>query len=312
MEAKLVRNVSDLVARHQRLPLNQSVYWSPSAFLAQHAKTLLKTPARLQDAQALKPHSSVLEKMKSRDLKSCRQLGAQISLWSISMQRVFDAGVFGRLKTFSQLILSGQSYAEQVTRLADSLINRHVALMTPLSKSDWFVVCRLLQYLKVLQKTFESNQIDFVRFTSSLIQWQKQRVLHLLQTTRKKLVDLKLLQRKVNFLSTMKLAEKSILGFPSRKRLTFMGLILGELIDKDRVLPADKLKVFPSILQRAHNLNSFGRDMRQQLDASNLIYNYWFLSTSLLKEYTELQRNPYALQVTGVASDQILFQPLNS
>ncbi|KAH8280735.1 hypothetical protein KR054_005175, partial [Drosophila jambulina] len=297
MEAKLVRNVSDLVARHQRLPLSQSVYWSPAAFLAQHAKTLLKTPTRTQDFQgAGKAHSSVLEKMKSSDLRSCRQLGVQISLWSIGMQRVLDAGVFGRLKTFSQLILNGQSYAEQVTRLADSLINRHVALMTPLSKSDWFVLCRLLQYLKVLQKVFESNQVDFVRFTSSLIQWQKQRVLHLLQTTRKKIVDLKLLQRKVNFLSTMKLAEKSILGFPSRKRLTFIDLAVGEFLDKDRLLPADKLKVFPSILQRASNLNSFGSDMRQQLDSSSLIYNYWFLSTSLLKEFTELQRNPYALQ----------------
>ncbi|XP_020808361.1 WASH complex subunit 4 isoform X1 [Drosophila serrata] len=296
IEAKLVRNVTDLVNRHHRLPLNQTVYWSPAAFLAQHAKTLMKTPAKPVDFQGVKAHSSVLEKMKSSDLKTCRQLGVQISLWSISMQRVLDAGVFGRLKTFSQLILSGQSYAEQVTRLADSLVNRHMALMTPLSKTDWFVLCRLLQYLKVLQRTFESNQIDFVRFTSSLIQWQKQRVLHLLQTTRKKIVDLKLLQRKVNFLSTMKLAEKSILGFPSKKRLTFIDLAVGEFLDKDRILPADKLKVFPSILQRANNLNSFGIDMRQQLDSSSLIYNYWFLSTSLLKEFTELQHNPYALQ----------------
>ncbi|KAH8255175.1 hypothetical protein KR038_011237, partial [Drosophila bunnanda] len=296
IEAKSVRNVTDLVNRHQRLPLNQNVYWSPAAFLAQHAKTLMKTPARPQEFQGSKAHSSVLERMKSSDLKNCRQLGVQISLWSISMQRVLDAGVFGRLKTFSQLILTGQSYAEQVTRLADSLVNRHMALMMPLSKTDWFVLCRLLQYLKVLQKTFESNQIDFVRYTSSLIQWQKQRVLHLLQTTRKKIVDLKLLQRKVNFLSTMKLAEKSILGFPSRKRLTFIDLAVGEFLDKDRLLPADKLKVFLSILQRANNLNSFGSDMRQQLDSSSLIYNYWFLSTSLLKEFSELQRNPYALQ----------------
>ncbi|KAH8235782.1 hypothetical protein KR032_007427, partial [Drosophila birchii] len=298
MEAKLVRNVTDLANRHQRLPLNQTVYWSPSAFLALHAKTLLKTPAKALDFQAGgKAHSSALEKLKSGDLKTCRQLGVQISLWSIGMQRVLDAGVFGRLKTFSQLILSGQSYAEQVTRLADALVNRHVALMQPLAKSDWFVLCRLLQFLKVLQKTFESNQVDFVRFTSSLIQWQKQRVLHLLQTTRKKIVDLKLLQRKVNFLSTMKLAEKSILGFPSRKRLTFIELAVGEFLDKDRsLLPADKLKVFPSILQRANNLNSFGSDMRQQLDSASLVHNYWLLSTNLLKEFTELQRNPYALQ----------------
>jgi len=138
-----------------------------------------------------------------------------------------------------------------------------------------------------------------VRFISSLIQWQKQKVLHLLHTTKKKIVDLKLLQRKMNFLSTMKLAEKSIMGFPSRQRLTFMNLALGEFLD-NRLLPADNQKLIRSILVRANNISNFMRDIRGQLDssdASRLVYNYWFLSTSVLKEYTELQRNPYALQV---------------
>jgi len=301
MEGKLVKSIVDSVARHKQVPLNRSVFWSPNAFLSQHAKTLMKSPARFQDGHGPVPkiHSTVLEKLRLGDQKSCRQLGTQISVWSIRMQRVFDVGVFGHLKTFSQLILSGHDYAEQVTHLAVSLINRHVALMTPLTKTDWFLVSRLLQYLNVLQKAFESNQINFVRFISSLIQWQKQKVLHLLHTTKKKIVDLKLLQRKMNFLSTMKLAEKSIMGFPSRQRLTFMNLALGEFLD-NRLLPADNQKLIRSILVRANNISNFMRDIRGQLDssdASRLVYNYWFLSTSVLKEYTELQRNPYALQV---------------
>ncbi|XP_017063807.1 WASH complex subunit 4 isoform X2 [Drosophila eugracilis] len=307
MEGKLVKNIVDLVARHKQVPLNRSVFWSPSAFLSQHAKTLIKSPARSQDGHALKIHSTVLEKFKLSDQKSCRQLGTQISLWSIRMKRVFDVGVFGHLKTFSQLILTGHSYADQVTQLAVSLINRHVALMTPLSKHDWFVVYRLLQYLKVIQNTFESNQINFVQFISSLIQWQKQKVLHLLHTTKKKIVDLKLHQRKINFLSTMKLAEKSIMGFPSKERLTFINLALGEFLD-NRHLPADNQKLFRSIILRANNIRKFMRDIRGQMDSSDsssLVYNYWFLNTSVLKEYTELQRNPYSLQNIVSASHHL-------
>ncbi|KAI8035355.1 WASH complex subunit 4 [Drosophila gunungcola] len=298
MEGKLVRSVVDLVGRHQQVPLNQSVFWSPSAFLSQHVKTLMKSPTRTQDPHGPKIHSTVLDKFKLSDQKSCRQLGTQISLWSIQMQRVFDAGVFGHLKTFSQLILTGQSYAEQVTVLSVSLINRHAALMTPLSKFDWFVVSRLLQYLKVLQNTFETNQINFVRFISSLIQWQKQKVLHLLHTTKKKIADLKLLQRKMNFLSTIKLVEKSIMGFPSKNRLTFINLALGEFLD-NRILPADNQKLIRSILLRANNISSLMRDIRGQLDSSDspsLIYSYCFMNNSVLKDYTEMQRNPYSLQ----------------
>uniref|UniRef100_A0A6P4E2L4 WASH complex subunit 7 homolog isoform X1 n=1 Tax=Drosophila rhopaloa TaxID=1041015 RepID=A0A6P4E2L4_DRORH len=298
MEGKLVRSVVDLVARHKQVSINRSVFWSPSSFLSQHAKTLMKSPARTQDTHGPKIHSTVLEKFKLSDQKSCRQLGTQISLWSIRMQRVFDAGVFGHLKTFSQLILTGQSYANQVTVLAVSLINRHAALMTPMTKFDWFVISRLLQYLKILQNTFESNQINFVRFISSLIQWQKQKVLHLLHTTKKKIVDLKLLQRKMNFLSTMKLVEKSIIGFPSKNRLTFTNLALGEFLD-NRILPADNQKLIRSIILRANNISNLMRDIRGQLDlsdSSSLIYNYWFINTLVQKEYTEMQRNPFSLQ----------------
>ncbi|EDV46888.1 WASH complex subunit 4 [Drosophila erecta] len=298
MEGKLVKNAVDLVARHKQVPLNRSVFWSPSGFLSLHAKTLMKSSARSQDGHGPKVHNTVLEKFRLSDQKACRQLGVQISLWSIRMQRVFDVGVFGHLKTFMQLILNGHTYADQVSLLAISLINRHVALKTPMTNHDWFVVSRLLQYQKVIQKIFESNQINFVRFISSLIQWQKQKVIHLLHTTKKKIVDLKLLQRKMNFLATMKLAERSIMGFPSKQRLTFINLALGEFLD-NRLLPADNQKLIKSILHRVNNISELMRDIGGQLsssDSSSLVYNHWFLNTSVLKEYTELQRNPYSLQ----------------
>ncbi|KMZ10118.1 WASH complex subunit 4 [Drosophila simulans] len=298
MEGKLVKNVVDLVARHKQVPLNRSVFWSPYGFLSLHAKTLMKSSARSQDGQGPKVHNTVLEKFRLSDQRTCRQLGVQISLWSIQMQRVFDVGVFGHLKTFLQLILNGHSYADQVSLLAVALINRHVALMTPMTRNDWIVVSRLLQYLKVIQKTFESNQINFVRFSSSLIQWQKQKVIHLLHTTKKKIVVLKLLQRKINFLATIKLAEKSIMGFPSKQRLTFVNLALGEFLD-NRLLPADNQKLIKSILHRVNSISDIMRNIGGQLNASessSLVYNHWFLDTSVLKEYTELQRNPYSLQ----------------
>jgi len=241
-------------------------------------------------------------------------LGVQLSLWSIQMQRVFDVGVFGHLKTFLQLILNGHSYADQVNLLAVALINRHVALMTPMTRNDWIVVSRLLQYLKVIQKTFESNQINFVRFISSLIQWQKQKVIHLLHTTKKKIVVLKLLQRKINFLATIKLAEKSIMGFPSKQRLTFVNLALGEFLD-NRLLPADNQKLIKSILHRVNSISDIMRNIGGQLntsESSSLVYNHWFLDTSVLKEYTELQRNPYSLQVGFLLSllqSNFMFMP---
>ncbi|XP_001355110.3 WASH complex subunit 4 isoform X1 [Drosophila pseudoobscura] len=305
MEGKLIKSVLDVASRHKRLALNQSVCWSPSAFLARHAKTLIKTPPQAKPQDNHKSHHALMEKTKLSDQKKCRHLGTQICLWTIHVQRVFAAGVFGKLQTFSQLILRGQSYADQVNLMMDSLINRHVALTTPLSKSEWFTVCRLLQYLRVLQKTFESNEINVMRLINSLVQWQKQKVFHLLLSTKRKIVDLKLLQRKMNIFSTIKLAERSILGFPSKKRLTFVNLALSEFLEKDRLLPVDMQRQFQSILLRINNLSDFQRNIKGQFDSTSLMYNYCFISTSLLKEYTEQQRNPYSLQNIIAVTNQL-------
>lgn len=190
LEAKLIKAVNDLVTKHQILPLCGTIRWSPHKFLLQHSKTLFKSPGKphIINSNGTKFQPSIIEKVKFNDLKTCRQLGNQIALWSFSLKKVTDSGIFGHLKMFSNLLLSGHSYADEICVLTNSLINRHIALKSPLEKVDLLVLCRLLQYLTIIQDIFETNQINFVRFLDSLIQWHKQKILYLLQTTKKRLL----------------------------------------------------------------------------------------------------------------------------
>lgn len=293
-----MKNVLESLSRYQRIPLTYSVLWSPQAFLSKHAKTLLKMPDRQADCH--RQYQASLEKLNQCDLRTCRQLGTQITLWSIAMQRVFAAGLQGQLKNFAKLSLQGQEYAGQVSSLIDALMRRHLALTTPLSKSTLFTMCKLLQYLHVLQQTFASNQLLCTRFLSSVLQWQKQKVLHVLQLTKKSIVELKLMRRKMNILTALKLSEKSIRGCPSKRRLTIINLVLSEFLGtQDRLLAADKQKLLKSITQRASNLCRLEKNASWQLDSTNLInnYNILCLSDAALKEYVQQQHNPYLLQV---------------
>lgn len=297
LDGKLMKNVIEALSRYQRVPLTHGVVWSPLTFLSKHAKTLVKS----QDKQAdfHRQYQTSLEKLNQNDLRTCRQLGTQITLWCISMQRVFAAGTQGQLKNFAKLSLQGQDYAAQVSNLIDSLMRRHLALTTPMSKAMLFTMCKLLQYLHILQQTFASNQILCTRFLSSVMQWQKQKILHVLQLTKKSIVDLKLMQRKMNILTALKLSEKSIKGCPSKQHLTIINLALSEFLGKDRLLAADKQKLLKSITQRASNLCRLEKKPGWELDSTNLINNYDILSMSdaALKEYVQQQHNPYLLQV---------------
>ncbi|XP_034490748.1 WASH complex subunit 4 [Drosophila innubila] len=296
LDGKLMKNVLETLSRYQRVPLSRNVYWSPHAFISKHAKTLVKAQDKVQDC--LKQYQSSLEKINSNDLKTCRQLGTQIALWSINMERVFAAGPIGQLKTFSKLILLGQGYGEQVNSLIDGLIRRHLALSMPITKSVLFTIYKLIQYLQILQKTFATNQIICIRLLSSLLQWQKQKIQHLLLLTKKNILDLKLMQRKMNILSTLKLSERSIKGYPTKRRLTIVNLALSEFLGKDRILPADKQKLFKSISLRVNNLCRYQQNMLGQFDSTSLMNNYdsLLLSDAALKEYVQQQQNPYLLQ----------------
>ncbi|KAH8384968.1 hypothetical protein KR093_003493 [Drosophila rubida] len=306
LDGKLMKSALEALSRYQRVPLHRNVFWSPHTFLGKHAKTLLKTQDKVQDC--LKQYQASAEKLTLNDLKSCRQLGSQIALWSISIQRCFIAGPIGQLKTFAKLILQGQGYSEQVNSLIDSLIKRHLALSIPITKSALFTIYKLMQYLQILQKTFASNQIVCMRYMSSLLQWQQQKIQHLLVLTKRNIVDLKLMQRKMSLLTTLKLTERSIKGYPpTRRRLTIVNLALSEFLGKERLLPTDKQKLFQSISLRANNLCRYQQSILGQFDSTPLIANYDSLSLSdaTLKEYVQEQKNPYLLQNILAASNKL-------
>ncbi|EDV95255.1 GH17673 [Drosophila grimshawi] len=305
LDGKLLRNALESLARYQRVPLSRMVYWSPHAFIGKHAKTLVKSQDKVQDC--LKQYHASIEKINANDLRSCRQLGTHIALWSINMQRVIAAGPFGQLKSFSKLILQGQGYADDVNGLIDGLIKRHLALALPITKATLFTICKLMQYLQMLQQTFASNQIICMRFLSSLLQWQKQKILHLLQLTKKSIADVKQMERKMSILSTLKLSEKSIKGYPSKRRLTILNLALSEFLGKERILPTDKQKLLKSISLRANNLCRYQANLLGQFDSPTLINNYdsVALSDVALKEYVQQQRNPYLLQNMFAACNKL-------
>ncbi|KAH8321131.1 hypothetical protein KR074_010591, partial [Drosophila pseudoananassae] len=307
LEAKLVKAVYDLVTKHQLLPLNGKIRWSPQKFILEHSKTLFKSSGKPQDitGNGTKVQTSIMEKIKLNDLRTSRQLGNQIAVWSFSLNKVIDCGIFDHFKMLSKLLLNCHSYTDEICVLTNSLINRHIALKSPLVKTDIFLICRLLQYLMIIQDIFETNQINFVRLLDSLIQWQKQKVLHLLQTTKKKIVDIKLVQRKANLLSIIKLTENIFVDFPSTKQMTFLNLALGDFLDKDRLEIDDKHNYFSSFLFRANYLCRFKQEYRMKVDSSFLIYILWLQNTSFFKEYVELQRNPYSMQNILAVNQQL-------
>ncbi|KAH8397847.1 hypothetical protein KR222_003588, partial [Zaprionus bogoriensis] len=299
LDGKLMRHVLEALSRYQRVPLARNVHWTPLAFIGKYARTLLKGQADKLAETGHRQYQAALEKLNQADLRSCRQLGAQLALWSIGMQRVLAAGTQGQLKNFARLLLQGQDYAQQLSALIDALVRRHLTLAMPMAKATLYALCKLLQYLHLLQATFAQNQILCTRFLSTLQQWQQQKLLQLLQLAKRNMLDLKLMRCKLSLLSALKLAEHSIRGGQSKRRaLLLVNLALGEIMAKERALPADKLKLFKSIALRAHNLRRLQQHVSQQLDAPRLLDNYDMLTLSdaALKEYVQQQHNPYLLQ----------------
>ncbi|XP_030379542.1 WASH complex subunit 4 [Scaptodrosophila lebanonensis] len=303
IDGKLSKNITELLSKYQRLALYMNVIWSPSIFLSKHSKTFAKLPDKFPDNS--KQYHTIVEKLNSCDQRSCRQLCTQIALWTINVQGVINAGVFDQLKHFSKLIVAGQKYADEVNCLIGGLINRHVALMIPITQATTSIVCKLVQLLKIIQHTFASNQFCFIRFLSAIIQWQRHKILQLLSDAKKRLVDAKLLQRKMNILSMLKLAEKLLRSQHINKNLMMINLIFNEFIEKERAISTDTQKSFKTIVARVNYLSNFQRNITAQFDNTRLLYIYWSLAISRKSDVVEKQRNAYALQNIFAATNQL-------
>ncbi|XP_017852011.1 WASH complex subunit 4 isoform X2 [Drosophila busckii] len=295
LEGKLLKQALETLSKYQRLPLSLQVHWTPHAFIHQHAKTLVKPQDKSPEPS--KQQLVLLDKLNQSDMKTCRQLGTQLTLWCISMQRALATGVFGQLKSFARLLLQGQSYVAHINSLIAGLIRRHVALAQPLGNDNLWLICKLLQFLQQMQQTFAMNQMHCTRYLNSLLQWQKQKIQQLLLQTKRNMSDLKQMQRKLQILTMLKLTERAIRGQANGEHLGTVKLALSEFLGKERPLSADKQKLFKSLATRTDNLCRLQQPMQTQLDATALIYFYATLgcNAATLKTHVKQQRSAFLL-----------------
>lgn len=183
VETKHVKHLLELNQKHQGIILIGNVAWQPTPFLRRHAASLVKPHERLLgDGKRL--HQHYLQTRVQSLPRDCRHYCSQVLLWTLNVRKALSIGPFEltveQFKEFSALLLLGIRFASQISCLIKGLVNAHVTLQSPMTKTTLQSICKLIELLKNVQQLFQEYMDVIAKVMQCVLQYMQYKVLHLL------------------------------------------------------------------------------------------------------------------------------------
>ncbi|XP_037936689.1 WASH complex subunit 4 [Teleopsis dalmanni] len=305
IDSKHVKHLLELNAKHQGIMLISNVVWIPKHFLKKHAYSLIKTHEKLlydvkrQWQHYLNAHLQTLQ-------TDCRKYCIHLALWSLNVEKMLNAGAFylklDQFKELAALLLSGLRYAGQLSFLVKGLVNAHVSLQIPMTKQTLLAICKMIEVMKSTQNLFQKHSRSIAKIIHCILQYLQYKLLHLLGSCKKKITSTKMLDRNVDALAAIKIAEKCLNGTCSQNRILTAKLAVNATNFHNRCLPTEMYEKFRTIMERIELLSDFEINLKNICDTS---YIYWHQSilTAYLKHIVDRKMDYNSFQNLIRAAD---------
>uniref|UniRef100_A0A1I8PPY3 WASH complex subunit 4 n=1 Tax=Stomoxys calcitrans TaxID=35570 RepID=A0A1I8PPY3_STOCA len=284
VDAKLVKHLFEANAKHQGIILIGNIPWSSLSFLTKNAFSLVKSHGR--NLLDLRRQQQLFLQLHGQKLtKDCRTYCGDIALWSLKVNKALSRGPFEqRIEQFKELsksLIEGVRTAGHLSYLVKGIVSSHENLQIAMSKQTLMAICKLLEMLKMIQMSFNDHASNISRIIHCISQYFQYKVLHLLNTCKKKLLSSKLRDKGVDALSALKIAERCLYGPPSKVRILVAKLAFDVACNgSNKLLSMEQFERFRLLVQRIEMISDFQEHIKQICDTSFL---YWH--QSILKAY---------------------------
>ncbi|XP_075157033.1 strumpellin and WASH-interacting protein isoform X2 [Haematobia irritans] len=284
VDVKSIKHLFETNSKYQGIMLIGNIAWSSLDFLSKNAFSLVKAHGRhLLD---LKRQQQLFLQIHGPKLtKDCRTFCGEVALWSLKINRALSRGPFDqRIEQFKELakyLMEGIRMAGHLSFLVKGIVNSHENLQIAMRKETLMAICKLLEILKMIQLSFYDHASNISKIMHCISQYFQYKVLHLLNTSKKKLLSSKLRDKGVDALSALKIAERCLYGPPSKVRILVAKLAFDVACNGSiKMLSVEHFERFRLLIQRIEMISDFQEHITQICDTSFL---YWH--QSILRAY---------------------------
>lgn len=274
LDKRIFKIIWDVYKKIPCVHMVGNVVFFPNEFLLirlPNAQQLLDRKTQLAVQQAGQTWLASRNQMLTRDLQT---YNANIASWMVRMESNMEKGdsLMDNLNYRCVLFIQGLLHAHNISHLVRTVMNLHVALSKPMTKSAVLSLCRLIELLKSIEHTFHRQTMFVTESINHVIQHLSVKALNAISVAKKRIMsDKRYSERRLDVLSALVLAEAAINGPASRERRLVIKLAMA-VGTKMKAFKDDELMSFDDTLRRLDEISQLRLRVHEACDTS---FVYW-------------------------------------
>lgn len=274
VDKRVFRSLWDLYKKVPCVHLIGGVVWFGNEFLVTrlpHVTQLLDRKAQLaiQQQQVL-----WLQTRNQNLIRDMQALSTQVAAWMVRMESNLSRGntLMEDLNNRCMLFLQGLLYAFNISHLVRTVMNLHVALQKPMTKTAVLSLCRLIELLKTIDHTFHRKSMLIAESVNHIVQFLSFKALNSLAIAKKRIMsDKKYSDTRLDVLSALVLAETVLNGPGTKERQLVLRLALA-VGTKLKAFRDDEKVSLDDTLRKLELICTLREKLRAACDCS---FMYW-------------------------------------
>ncbi|GIZ00953.1 WASH complex subunit 4 [Caerostris extrusa] len=286
-DKKLFKALWDTYKKVPAVPLISNLLWFPDQFLLTRLPVLARNIERkTQEAVKLARQTYLINRSQNLT-KEAQGFYIQTSAWMVKMDSCLkDTGkLIDDLNRKCSLLLRGLKLAWLINHTLKTMMSLHVALSKPMTKTCVLALCRMIEMLKGIEATYHRHTVVISESLTHIMQHLGYLALTIINIGKKRLVsDKKYSERRLDVLSALVLAEKSLNGPGTKERrlTSYLAMALGVQMNSFK---DDEIANFFNIMKKLDFICDLKKTIKEACDCSFMYWHHVLFPTYITDIY---------------------------
>ncbi|XP_057296069.1 WASH complex subunit 4-like isoform X2 [Hydractinia symbiolongicarpus] len=221
LDKKFFKQLWDVYKKVPAIHLTGNILLFPDEFLLKNIPHCEKFMDKKQVDAVVQSRLQYLVSNNQNLTKDAQSFYLQVSSWMIEMESLATKSVSlgDSLNKKAVLFIQGVKYAFNISHMIRTIMNLHVALSKPMTKSAVLAFCRLIELLKAIECTFHRRSMYVAESINHIIQHLSFKAMVIVDTAKKRISqDKKFTDLSLDVLAALGLLQYTLNGAGTQER----------------------------------------------------------------------------------------------
>ncbi|XP_031573328.1 WASH complex subunit 4-like [Actinia tenebrosa] len=235
LDKKFFKVLWDVYKKVPSIHLVGDIMFFPNEFLLRKIPHLQKTVDRKQMGSVVASRQAYLNNCNQNLSRDAQSYYMKVSSWMVHMESSLAKGdsLVENLHTRCILFVQGILYAYNLSHLIRTVMNMHLVMSKPMTKTAVLALCRLIELLKAIESTFHRRSMLIAQNANHIVQHLTFLALSCIESAKKRVsADKKYTDKRLDVLAALVLVQTALNGPATKERqlIVNLGLHVGTLM----------------------------------------------------------------------------------